>query len=96
MYDFTLFWGDGAAATRITSATTLTHTYASPGSYRLVFSGKLERISFGESASMQAVLVSVANMGGQDMGYRSLDGMFEGCSHLKTVTMRSSNPGSFL
>ncbi len=82
-YNFKVDWGDGSSS-EVTAHddSDITHTYLEAGDYTLTISGKVEAWSFNNNGSKDKI-TSVEDMG--DVGWKSLEGAFEGCSNLSAV-----------
>ena len=72
-------WGDGSTST-VTSDRTASHTYSSPGKYRVSMTGDLSRINLGDSDATSAKLVSIDQWG--DIGWASMENAFSGASNM--------------
>lgn len=76
-YDYDVYWGDGHADYEVTG--TITHTYASPGTYEIRIKGQFPQIYFNNLGDSEKVL-DITQWG--DIEWQSMERAFRGCSNL--------------
>ncbi|MCA9323815.1 BspA family leucine-rich repeat surface protein [Candidatus Saccharibacteria bacterium] len=77
IYNYYISWGDGTSDSNVSGS--ITHTYASPGTYTVSISGTFPRIQFGNQGDRLKIL-SVEQWG--DMPWSSAEAAFYGASNL--------------
>ena len=85
-YDFTVDWGDSSSESTITAHndTDRTHTYTNSGTYTVTIAGLVESWNFNlQTDTFKQRLRTITNLG--DVGWKSLENAFRGCSNLTTV-----------
>ncbi|GAB5472079.1 MAG: hypothetical protein Mars2KO_01780 [Maribacter sp.] len=88
-YDYTVNWGDGSSDINVTGD--ITHTYATPGTYRISISGEFPRIYFHNNFDSnyqpglgdKDKLIEVNQWG--DIPWTSMRDAFYGCSNMDVV-----------
>ena len=80
-YNFRVDWGDGASEV-ITNAFGADHTYAQAGTYTVTITGRVDSWDFTNGGADK--IIEVVDLG--DVGWRSLEGAFQGCSNLTSVS----------
>ena len=76
-YNYTVDWGDGTTSTGVTGS--ITHTYATVGTYEVSISGQFPRIYFNGGGDAQKLL-AVLQWG--DRVWSNMEGAFHGCVNL--------------
>ncbi len=76
-YNYSVDWGDGNSDTGVTGS--ITHTYASVGTYTVSIAGNFPRIYFNNSGDAQK-LVSIDQWG--DIAWTSMASAFSGCTNM--------------
>ncbi|MDG1572005.1 BspA family leucine-rich repeat surface protein [Robiginitalea sp. M366] len=88
-YNYTVDWGDGSSDTNVTG--NITHTYATPGTYKVEITGQFPRISFlGSSYADDTTmdnkkLLSVEQWGSQQ--WTSMDFAFANCTEMQVTAL---------
>ena len=77
----TIDWGDGGAATTVTTSGTQTHPYSAFDEYQVSMTGDLSRINLGASDSTASKLISIDQWG--DIEWTSMENMFKGASNME-------------
>tara|TARA_R110000772_G_scaffold5148_1_gene18359 strand:- start:287 stop:1258 length:972 start_codon:yes stop_codon:yes gene_type:complete len=88
--NFTVYWGDGTSET-VTSVTSVTHVYASSGTYQISLDGAFSGIRFGGGGD-RLKLSSIDNWGTNQWGY--MDYAFYNCNNM--VGAYTDNPDTSL
>jgi VCBS repeat-containing protein/surface protein len=76
--DFTVYWGDNSSTTYSTDET-VSHTYASAGTYKVAIAGEFPGINFNGSGDTDKLL-SIEQWG--NIAWQDLDDAFDGASNL--------------
>jgi surface protein len=79
-YDYSVDWGDGNSDTGVTGS--ITHTYASAGTYTVSISGDFPRIFF-QNGGDKDKLITIEQWG--DIEWTSMSDAFFGCSNMDVV-----------
>ena len=79
-YDYTVDWGDGNSDNNVTGS--ITHTYASAGTYTVSISGDFPRIFF-QNGGDKDKLITIEQWG--DIQWTSFADSFFGCSNMDVV-----------
>ena len=83
-YDFTVYWDDGTDDTlEPWGATSITHTYASPGVYNISIHGTITGFRFNNGGD-KLKIIDVSRWGGLNVGNNG--GYFHGCGNLNFST----------
>lgn len=78
-YNYDVDWGDGQTDTGVTSATGITHTYATGGEYDIKISGTFPRIYYNNNSEGDKI-TEIKNWG--IIQWQSFDRAFYGCGNL--------------
>ena len=78
IYDYTVYWGDGAVTRNHTGDAD--HTYASAGDYEVRISGTFPRIYFNDEGDKEKIIA--VNQWGEDRAWTSMENAFYGAVHL--------------
>lgn len=81
-YKFDIDWGDGLLEANITSPSPKAHTYATPGTYTIAITGKIEGFAFNGSVSAGKIR-EIRSWGPLQLG--DVGGYFKGATNL-TIT----------
>jgi surface protein len=95
-YNFTVKWGDGASENKSASpgstiSHSISHTYASAGTYVVTITGAFPRIYFNNSGDRQKIL-AVENWG--NIAWSSMEKAFYGCNNLTVPATDAPNLSS--
>lgn len=90
--NFVVNWGDGSSET-VTTVTSVSHTYASSGTYQITFSGSFSGIKFNNTGD-KLKLSSIDNWGTNQ--WTSIGSAFWGCSNMVGTYSDSPDTSSVL
>ncbi|MEP4883045.1 PKD domain-containing protein, partial [Maribacter dokdonensis] len=77
-YNYNVDWGDGSSDTGITG--TITHTYASPGTYTISISGTFPSIYFNDDrANDKLKIIEILSWG--NIQWQTMENAFFGCEN---------------
>jgi hypothetical protein len=79
-FNYRINWGDGSSIQRVTASTDQTHTYVSPGTYRIKITGICENLNFSGNTALRRIHSSDGLGFKGDIGLRSLN--FNSCTNL--------------
>jgi surface protein len=82
-YNFVIDWGDGSSGI-ITSDSSPTHNYISPGTHTIKITGVFPTIYFNNIAADKDKIYSISDLG--NVGWTSFNNSFYGCSNLGAVS----------
>ena len=91
VFNATIDWGDGSAASTITAYNDadLSHTYATAGTYTITVSGAFPNVYFYGDAIMAAKVATVENLG--SVGWETLFRSFYNCTGMTSVAAGDSD-----
>jgi surface protein len=90
-YSATVYWGDGNSTALTGSPGSVSHTYASSGTYTVSISGTFPRIKFNNGGD-KAKLIAVTNWG--STAWDSFELAFYGCMNMNVTATDAPNLGS--